>query len=63
MTKAILDPEEQELLEAHESGESESDVDVDRRKYRVRRTTQHGLIASMGSALTPCATNPDRRAR
>jgi len=33
MTKSRLDSEEQELLEAYESGEFESDLDSDRREY------------------------------
>lgn len=33
MTKSKLNPEEQELLEAYESGEFESDLGSDRREY------------------------------
>lgn len=33
MTKSRLDSEEQELLEAYESGEFETDLDSDRREY------------------------------
>ena len=33
MAKSRLDSEEQELLEAYESGEFESDLDSDRREY------------------------------
>lgn len=33
MVKTKLDSEEQELLAAYESGEFESDLDADRRKY------------------------------
>lgn len=33
MAKTKLDSEEQALLEAYESGEFESDLDVDRREY------------------------------
>lgn len=33
MAQTKLDPEEQELLEAYESGEFESDLDIDRREY------------------------------
>jgi predicted DNA binding CopG/RHH family protein len=36
MTKTKLDPEEQGLLEAYESGEFQSDVDADRREYLAR---------------------------
>ncbi len=36
MAKTRLDPEEQELLEAYDSGEFESDLDADRRKYLAR---------------------------
>ena len=36
MAKTKLDREEQELLEAYESGEFESDPDVDRREYLTR---------------------------
>ncbi|WP_303288495.1 CopG family antitoxin [Marinobacter sp. SS8-8] len=36
MAKTKLDPEEQELLEAYESGEFESDLDADRREYLTK---------------------------
>ena len=36
MAKTKLDPEEQELLEAYESGEFESDLNVDRREYLAK---------------------------
>ncbi|PSF09214.1 hypothetical protein C7H09_08070 [Marinobacter fuscus] len=36
MTKTKLDPEEQELLEAYEPGEFESDLDADRREYLMK---------------------------
>ncbi|WP_148862167.1 CopG family antitoxin [Marinobacter fonticola] len=36
MAKTKLDPEEQELLEAYESEEFESDLDADRREYLTK---------------------------
>ena len=36
MAKTKLDPEEQELLNAYESGEFESDLDADRREYLTK---------------------------
>jgi len=36
MAKTKLDPEEQELLEAYDSGEFESDLDADRREYLTK---------------------------
>ena len=36
MAKTKLDSEEQELLEAYESGEFESDLDGDRREYLTK---------------------------
>jgi len=36
MAKTKLDFEEQELLEAYESGEFESDLDADRREYLTK---------------------------
>lgn|SRR5690554_320403 len=36
MAKTKLDPEEQELLEAYESSEFESDLDADRREYLAK---------------------------
>ncbi len=36
MAKTKLDLEEQELLEAYESGEFESDLDADRRAYLAK---------------------------
>lgn len=36
MAKTKLDPEEQEVLEAYESGEFESDLDAGRRDYLAR---------------------------
>ncbi len=40
MAKTKLDPEEQELLEAYESGEFESDLDTDRREYLTKVAEQ-----------------------
>ena len=36
MAKTKFDPEEQEVLEAYESGEFESDLDADRREYLAK---------------------------
>lgn len=36
MSRTKLDREEQELLEAYESGDFESDLDADRREYLAR---------------------------
>ncbi|WP_169720913.1 hypothetical protein [Chrysiogenes arsenatis] len=36
MPKAKLDSEEQELLEAYESGSFKSDLDADRREYLAK---------------------------
>ncbi|SEK53448.1 CopG family antitoxin [Ectothiorhodospira marina] len=36
MAKTKLDPEEQELLEAYESGKFESDLDAGRREYLAK---------------------------
>jgi len=40
MAKTKLDLEEQELLEAYESGDFESDLDVDRREYLAKAAEQ-----------------------
>ena len=40
MAKTKLDPEEQELLEAYESGGFESDLDVDRRQNLARAASE-----------------------
>jgi len=42
MAKIKLDPEEQELLEAYESGEFESDLDADRREYLTKAAAGTG---------------------
>ena len=40
MAKTKLDLEEQELLEAYESGDFESDLDADRREYLAKAVEQ-----------------------
>lgn len=40
MAKTRLDPEEQALLDAYESGEFKSDLDADRREYLARAVAQ-----------------------
>jgi len=40
MAKTKLDLEEQELLEAYESGDFESDLDVDHREYLAKAAEQ-----------------------
>ena len=75
MANTKLDLEEQELLEAYESGEFESDLDADRREYLTKaaeetfkkdkriniRISSRDLAAVIATSVRACRFSSDLR--